>query len=55
MAVTSANGLFAPEPEESPAADFPVEPPHAAKAETRIHKLNKLVILDFIAFVQRLK
>ena len=49
MAVTSANELFAPEPEESPAADLPVEPPQAANAKTRIHKLKKLVILDFIA------
>ena len=48
MAVTSANGLFAPEPEESLAADFPVEPPHAAKTDARMHKLNKLVILDLI-------
>ena len=49
MAVTSANGLFAPEPKESPAADLPVEPPQAAMAETRMHRLKKLMILDFIA------
>ena len=49
MAVTSANGLFAPEPKDSPTADLPVEPPQAAMAETRMHRLKKLMILDFIA------